>query len=759
MHMAEETTLPVTTFTAPTEELPPAEVSVAELPQAIEQTVQKVSLGNGAGFDDQWDVSADAISPVYKNETMPKLSREASISGDSYGVIFDYKYLGKNSSVIRSSASVGENTYICFSLKTDITSTYDGDLVFYVDGKECIRASGPKMDWSKYSVPLSKGSHVFEWKAEGASDSYTMNISNSVMLDDIYFMSAPSIKTMLETFDSGDFSAFPWTIDGLEAEVTWDEFLQDWVDNGSVGLMYADDHGYVAKLNTKKDYSQQAGSTYLSLPKISPETKSAFSFEYKMQLAPDSSVYVAVYLDGREALRIAPQDYSPTPWKKVSLQVPAGDHSIKIGAVSEDGITIAGEARNCLLLDNISLVPDETAYTTIYPKGMQETYEGGIQLSFRAEARRIDNSIIEGKDVTWKVSGGGRISKDGIFTPEAAGIHTISATIDGKTAYNEQIVVYPKDYMNRTYTYNGVTYGELSQIQGERQDTNTVTFNDYTPRGSSFNAKGFFLLSGTVRNNATKNYAYVLVKKADDDSLYTHYLIQGNFNQRIWLRFGKGLYTVSVRDCTSVDIASNGGQNANINGFMTTTSKEMTFQVYNTDDTRGEAAPDARWLFPSYECQSDDLRISNIANEILADIGYDAPDEEKLRAIHNWITKNFTYDVVSRDDYSRRQKQDALNVIQSRQAVCEGYTNTFIALERFMGIEGRTIGSASMNHAWNNTFFRGSWHLVDVTWDDPLSQYGDTERELYTYFLTDLTGKDNDHPAEAINKDKDAPSL
>ena len=72
-----------------------------------------------------------------------------------------------------------------------------------------------------------------------------------------------------------------------------------------------------------------------------------------------------------------------------------------------------------------------------------------------------------------------------------------------------------------------------------------------------------------------------------------------------------------------------------------------------------------------------------------------------------------------------------------------------------MGIEGKTIPSSQMNHAWNNTLLDGTWYLVDVTWDDPVSEYGDTERELYTYFLTDLTGKDNDHPAEAIDQNSD----
>ena len=735
----------------------PSEQDFAEtIPHSAQRTTQKLSFGTGATFGDEWSVKADAITSAYKNQTMPKLSTDASMDGVSYGVSFNFKYLGTKSASISCSADIGKNTYICFSLKNDIASIYDGNLVFYVDGKACVTSSGTDMLWNQYVVPLEEGRHTLEWRAEGSSDSYTTNHTNTVCLDNVYFMNMQPITAMIETFDTFDLSAFPWSTEGVQAEVTWDEFLQDWVDNGSIGLMYADDHGYVAKLGTKNEVTGAKGSSFLSLPQVSPKVKSALSFDYKMQLAPHESVYAAVYIDGKEVLRIKPQDYASTPWKNATVPVSAGNHSIKIGAVTEEGLFIAGEdAKNCLLIDNISLVPDETKYTTIYPKGLQETYEGGFPLQFTASAHRLDGSVKKDAYVKWNADNNGVITADGVFTPTKAGVFTISATIDGKTAYNEKVVVHPKDYINRTYTYNGVTYGELSKLSGTRHDTGTVKFDNYTPDGDSFSANGFFVLSGKVTNPAMQNYAYVSVDKVDNPSLHTHYVLQGNFSQRIWLRFGKGQYKVTVMDLNSVTIASETGGKGNIEGFSFTSAKAMVFNVNNTAATKGKATNDARWLFPSYECQSDDLRVTNLANAILAEIGYNAPDAEKLRAVHNWITLNLSYDVTSRDYPSRRLKQDAITVLGNRKSVCEGYTNLFISLERYMGIEGKTIPSSQMNHAWNNTLLDGTWYLVDVTWDDPVSEYGDTERELYTYFLTDLTGKDNDHPAEAIDQNSD----
>ena len=754
MLLPEQPAKPEPAVEPPKPAAPSEEDFVGTLPHSAQMTVQKISLGTGSNFGDEWVIKADAIAPSYKSETTPKLSTDASIDGTSYGVSFNFKYLGTKSSSIGFSADIGENIYICFSLKNDITPAYDGNLVFYVDGKPCVTSSGTDMTWNQYVVPLEKGTRTLEWKAEGSSDSFTMNHTNSVCLDNIYFMNMAPITTMIETFESFDLSSFPWGTAGSSVEVTWDEFLQDWVDKGSIGLMYADEHGYVAKLSTMNEVTGAKGSSYLILPQVSPKVKSALSFDYKMQLAPHETVYAAVYIDEKEVLRINPQDYASTPWKNATVPVPAGNHSIKIGAVSESGLYISSEgARNCLLIDNVSLVPDETEYTTIYPKGLQETCEGGFPLQFTASARRLDGSVKKDVSVKWSVDNNGEITADGVFTPTKSGVFTISATIDGKTAYNEKVVVHPADYINRTYTYNGVTYGELSKLSGTRHDTGTVKFDDYTPDGDSFDANGFFVLSGKVTNPATQNYAYVSVDKVDNPSLHTHYILQGDFSQRIWLRFGKGAYKITVMDLNSVTIASETGGKGNVEGFSFTSAKSMVFNVNNTAATKGEKTNDARWLFPSYECQSDDLRVTNLANAILAEIGYDAPTAEKLRAVHNWITLNLSYDVTSRDYPQRRLKQDAITVLGNRKGVCEGYTNLFISLERYMGIEGKTIPSSQMNHAWNNTLMDGTWYLVDVTWDDPVSEYGDTERELYTYFLTDLTGKDNDHPAEAIDKD------
>lgn len=743
-------TAPVTEPTTQPSPQPTAEYYKESIPSSIQKATQKISMGTGTVFANEWTITADAIYPKYKNEATPTLTKEASIDGKSSGACFNFKYLGDKASSISCSATVGENTSICFSLKTDISSKYDGELVFYVDGKEQMRASGIGMDWNEYAVPLESGTHDFEWRAEGILDSYTTNTTNTVMLDNLYFMSSTPITAMLETFETGDLSAFTWTTDGSSIEVTWDEFIMDWIDEGSSGLVYADDHGYVAKLSIINKETSKRGSSYLMLPKVSPTVKSALSFDYKMQLGPFDSLYAAVYIDGKEALRIKPQNYFATPWRNVSVPVPAGNHSIKIGIVSEEGIIISGSSKNCLLIDNVSLVPDETAYTTIYPSGLQETYAGGFPLSFTASARRADGSQKSG-NVTWSVDNDGVISRDGVFTPTKAGVFTISATIDGKTAYNKQVLVHPKDYMNRTYTYNGVTYGALSDLTGERHDTGTVTFDTYTPDGNSFSANGFFVLSGKVNNPSTQNYAYVRITKTDNPSLYTYYMLKDNFSWRIWLRFGKGDYTVGVYDLTSIQIADVTGANGCIQGFETTSLNAMTFTVTNTDDTAGELVPDARWLFPSYQSPSDDFRITNLANAILGETGYNAPVSEKLRAAHNWIAENFTYDTISRDDKSRRLNQDALNVLSAKKGVCEGYTNLFIALERYMGIEGCTVPSSQMNHAWNNTIFNGKWFLVDVTWDDPTGEYDGTDREIYTYFLTDLTGKDNDHPADAID--------
>ena len=112
----------------------------------------------------------------------------------------------------------------------------------------------------------------------------------------------------------------------------------------------------------------------------------------------------------------------------------------------------------------------------------------------------------------------------------------------------------------------------------------------------------------------------------------------------------------------------------------------------------------------------------------------------QIKALHDYVINRVSYDFDSLE-IGRRQHQDAQSVFSTRKAVCEGYTNLFMALGKSIGIDVAVIQGnirrdlsarnlASLNirqidprndltlHAWNAVKIVGNWQLVDTTWDD-----------------------------------------
>ncbi len=105
-------------------------------------------------------------------------------------------------------------------------------------------------------------------------------------------------------------------------------------------------------------------------------------------------------------------------------------------------------------------------------------------------------------------------------------------------------------------------------------------------------------------------------------------------------------------------------------------------------------------------------------------------DLEKARAIYIWITKNIDYDNYAYNtriygDYSPQ------GILNSRRALCGGFSNLFYALGKEMNLEiEKVIGYSKgygynqarqfkdADHAWNIIKIEGHWRVFDATWGE-----------------------------------------
>lgn len=171
----------------------------------------------------------------------------------------------------------------------------------------------------------------------------------------------------------------------------------------------------------------------------------------------------------------------------------------------------------------------------------------------------------------------------------------------------------------------------------------------------------------------------------------------GIFKKDIWFRFGAGKYTVWAGD--------------NEKQF----DGKIRFEVQNT------SAGDYFALTPSGYVNSDHEAIRNITKAIITE---NMTDLEKAKAVHDWVTKNITYDTAAYYQ-GTVDMNTALQVINSKKGLCRDYSFVYASLARSAGLQTKVVYGDAWNntskayekHAWNEVCIDGKWISVDTTWN------------------------------------------
>ncbi len=430
------------------------------------------------------------------------------------------------------------------------------------------------------------------------------------------------------------------------------------------------------------------------------------------------------------------------PWKIADIAIPAGSHTLTWCVEKGNGIYYTS-ASNSVWLDDIMLCPDEATEIVILPRGEQECPLGQEALGFLAWVLRGDGSIKADMEPALSVldgTGDGSLNPEGRFTGTVPGGCLIQASAGGFTAQSGIINVLPADYLDEPILHAGRTYtGKTGPGSGSASVAPDPGIVISSPTEASFSADAFFTLRGYSTYTGADQYILVRVSKGTDS---TSYYLRGNFARRIWLRFGSGIYTVTIhRMHLDENIL---GYQGDI-GRYTYYSPVYSYQVSNDNAD----AEDGRFLYPSDPLQADDIAIRNLSRHLVH--GLDT-DEERQRAIHDYVVRLLHYDDDSLID-GRRKKQDALSVLANGMGVCEGYTSLFGALARAAGIRVKAaIGYAGnpgttgpSNHAWNLVDNGAGEAMIDCTWDDPGPYDASPDNISWKYFLCDITGVEADH--------------
>jgi hypothetical protein len=478
------------------------------------------------------------------------------------------------------------------------------------------------------------------------------------------------------------------------------------------------------------------GTTVMELKKFTVDRDSALSFRFRSEILSKYGQNFVVYLDGKEQGRYSGLN---TIWRRETILLGPGEHTLRF-ELSTKGTYIQG-GYNAVFLDDISLVPDETAAVILSPRGRQETYLGApeeLSLRFSAQALREDGSVRAGAaGFEFSADGGASVDETGLFSAPAAGSYRVKASLDGKTGVSGEVLVHPENFLRDPVMVAGsdkVYKGYLGG-SGKIPGSDKVTFT--FPETAQFEVDGFLYLEGSTRDNKglSINVRKVVQEtpleegeekgfiRVIDDSLTQYRFVSGEFAFRLWLPPGKGKYIIDL-----------GGE-----------TLEFT-NVRDEGEVDGESL--SLWLYPTSNARWDDYRIKNLVSDLVYGL---ETDEEKIRAIHDYLVKNFHYDMVGFRNAKKRTSQDALTVLKYRSGVCEGYSRITAAMMRAAGIPTKVIsgratgGLGSGGHAWNHVLVNGAWKFLDTTWDDPVPDNGPNYVRYDYYLLDSFTGVRNDH--------------
>lgn len=173
---------------------------------------------------------------------------------------------------------------------------------------------------------------------------------------------------------------------------------------------------------------------------------------------------------------------------------------------------------------------------------------------------------------------------------------------------------------------------------------------------------------------------------------------------------------------------------SNINNFVSTyNSYNRIFVNYNSI---GRVNITFERIYNKQQIEAINRKIDLIIKDIIND---NMSDEEKIKAIHDYIINNTKYDeeranIVKSGTYDTllHSSNTAYGALFNGKAICGGYTDTMALFLDKLGFKNYKISTNS--HIWNVVYINGTWKHLDLTWDDPVTNTGKDILE-YNFFL------------------------
>lgn len=159
----------------------------------------------------------------------------------------------------------------------------------------------------------------------------------------------------------------------------------------------------------------------------------------------------------------------------------------------------------------------------------------------------------------------------------------------------------------------------------------------------------------------------------------------------------------------------------------------MTFNLSAVEGMRysGNMEISFGYGIDSFEYEEMLAGMEAVSDKINAKFKKNTSDYAKIKYIHDYLVQNTIY--TDAGDFCHY----GYGALCEGGAVCDGYAGAFAYLCGKAGIQNVSVmGEAGGEyHTWNKVLCGGKWYNVDVTWDDPVMNF--RESQSYNYFMID----------------------